>query len=63
MVRLCLLVCLMFVTGCGQCQRVYTGVTGGFTYKCSDSGVEYVQSDSGIAVHVGKDGLPVVCGK
>lgn len=47
--------------GCGAMERGYTSMTGGFTYKCSKSGVEYVQSDSGIAVHVDRDGKPVRC--
>lgn len=56
-----LIVSLFFLTGCGQCQRSYTKWTGDFTYKCSRSGVEYVQSDSGISLHVDKDGMPVPC--
>lgn len=31
------------------------------TYKCSKSGVEYVQSDSGFAVHIKRDGTPIIC--
>lgn len=52
---------LFLLTGCGQCQRSYTNLTGGLTYKCSKSGVEYVQSDSGFAVHIQRDGSPIIC--
>ncbi len=51
----------IMLSGCGGVSRIYTNFVGKFTYKCSKSGVEYVQSDSGIAVHVGKDGKPVLC--
>ena len=57
---LIILSCMLLV-GCGTCQRRLTGWTGGLTYKCSKSGVEYVQSDSGIAVHLNRDGSPVTC--
>jgi hypothetical protein len=53
----------LLLTGCGQLQRVATNITGDLTYKCSKSGVEYVQSDSGIAVHVDRCGKPVSCGE
>lgn len=49
------------LTGCGQCQRVYTAYTGGLTYKCSKRGIEYVQSDSGLAVSLDRNGTPVTC--
>lgn len=52
---------LLLLTGCGQCQRVYTNFTGDLTYKCSKSGVEYVQSDSGLTLHVDRDGRPIPC--
>ena len=52
---------LMFLTVCGQCQRVYTNWTGDLTYKYSKAGVEYVQSDSGITLHVDRDGRPIPC--
>ena len=52
---------MLFVSGCGKIDRTITHFTGGLTYKCSKSGVEYVQSDSGIAVHVDKKGSPVTC--
>ena len=51
----------LLLASCGQLQRDITRLTGEFTYKCSRSGVEYVQSDSGIAVHVNRDGKPVTC--
>lgn len=53
----------LLLTSCGTIERSITGLTGGLTYKCSMSGVEYVQSDSGIAVHVNLDGKPVGCDK
>jgi hypothetical protein len=49
------------LTGCGSCQRGWTGITGGLTYKCSKSGVEYVQSDSGLTLHVDISGKPIAC--
>lgn len=49
------------VTGCGAFERMTTGITGQLSYKCSKSGVEYVQSDSGLAVLLNKDGTPVIC--
>jgi hypothetical protein len=51
------------LTGCGKMERVFTGITGGLTVKCSPSGVEYLQSDSGLAVHLGQNGNPVPCQK
>ena len=54
---------IFLLTGCGQCQRVYTNWTGDLTYKCSKSGVEYVQSDSGITLHVDREGKPIQCQK
>lgn len=51
----------LFVCGCGEFKRLYTGVTGGLTYKCSKSGVEYVQSDSGLALHVDCYGQVIRC--
>ena len=56
----CILIGLL-LTGCGTIDRAVTGFTGGFTYKCSKAGVEYVQSDSGIAVHVNRSGKPIGC--
>jgi len=56
-----ILVVAFLLSGCGRCQRTYTHFTGDFTYKCSRSGVEYVQSDSGIALHVDREGKPIVC--
>lgn len=55
------IVLMAFLTGCGGCERAVTHWTGSLTYKCSESGVQYVQSDSGIAVHVGQDGKPIAC--
>lgn len=52
---------LVLFTGCGSIQRACSGFTGELMYRCSKSGVEYVQSDSGVAAHVDKDGKPVVC--
>ena len=40
--------CLL-LSGCGAFERMFVGITGEMTYKCSKHGVEYVQSDSGIA--------------
>jgi hypothetical protein len=56
-----LILATFLLSGCGRCQRAYTHYTGDFTYKCARSGVEYVQSDSGIALHVNREGKPVVC--
>lgn len=53
----------LLLVGCGTMERACTGFTGNFTYKCSKSGVEYVQSDSGISLHVDKDGKPIGCDK
>lgn len=61
--RILLSVLVLSLSSCGAIQRAYTNFTNEFTYKCSRSGVEYVQSDSGIAVHVDKQGVPVVCGE
>lgn len=61
MKTLVLLIGLVLFSGCGAIERSITGITGGLTYKCSRSGVEYVQSDSGIAVHLDKNGQPVSC--
>ena len=55
------LVAMLLISGCGWFSRVTTGWTGGLTYKCSKSGVEYIQSDSGVAVHVDREGKPVPC--
>lgn len=52
---------IMLLSGCGKVQRVFTHWTGDLTYKCSKSGVEYVQSDSGIALHVDQDGKVIPC--
>jgi hypothetical protein len=52
---------LFLLTGCGQCRRTFTNITGELTYRCSESGVEYIQSDSGLALHVHQDGRPVPC--
>lgn len=51
----------LLLTGCGVVERAITSYTGGLTYKCSKSGVEYVQSDSGLAPHYGRDGKLVEC--
>ncbi len=51
----------IFLTSCGALDRTITNITGGLTYKCSKSGVEYVQSDSGLSVHVDIDGKPIRC--
>lgn len=59
--RKLILIVPLLLTGCGSCQRTWTGVTGEFTSKCF-KGVEYVQSDSGIAVAVDRDGKPLACG-
>lgn len=60
--KLVLVVGMSFwLTGCGGCARTFTKWTGELTYKCSKSGVEYVQADSGIAVHVDGEGNPVRC--
>ena len=56
-------IALMNLSSCGACERIKTNVTGELTYKCSKSGVEYAQADSGLAVHVDKNGKPVVCDK
>lgn len=48
-------------SGCGAMQRTYTRWTGDLTYKCSKSGVEYIQSDSGLALHVNVLGFPIRC--
>ena len=55
------LIASLFFTGCGGVDRAYTNFTGEFTYKCSKSGVEYVQSDSGISIHLDRAGIPVPC--
>jgi len=52
---------VILMTGCGGFSRMITSITGEFTYRCSKSGVEYIQSDSGIALHVHKNGTPVSC--
>jgi len=52
---------LVLLTGCGSISRSCTSWTGGLTYKCSKSGIEYVQSDSGLAVSLDKNGAPVIC--
>jgi hypothetical protein len=54
---------LFFLTSCGKIERFMTNLTGELTYKCSRSGVEYVQSDSGLAVSVDTDGRPIKCVK
>lgn len=59
--KIVLLLAMSFLSGCGSCQRQFTAWTGEFTYKCSESGVQYIQSDSGIALHVDKDGKPIKC--
>jgi hypothetical protein len=56
-------VLFVLVSGCGAMKRQYTRWTGELSYKCSKSGVEYVQSDSGLAVHVNQLGFPVKCEK
>lgn len=58
-----LVVTVLSLASCGGIDRVVTNITGGLTYKCSKSGVEYVQSDSGIAIHVDSSGKPVLCSK
>lgn len=52
---------ILLLSGCGAMSREITKITGGLTYKCSKSGVEYVQSDSGLALHVDKDGKVIPC--
>lgn len=52
---------IFLLVGCGGLQRSCTHLTGDLTYKCSQSGVEYVQSDSGLAIHLDKDGKPIGC--
>lgn len=37
------------LSGCGAMERLFTNITGELSYKCSKTGVEYVQSDSGLA--------------
>ncbi|MBX4188319.1 MAG: hypothetical protein KW793_04275 [Candidatus Doudnabacteria bacterium] len=49
------------LSGCGYVNRLYTHYTGDLTYKCSKSGVEYVQADSGLSLHVDPSGKPVTC--
>ena len=51
----------VMLCGCGNFQRWESGMTGGLSYRCSRSGVEYVQSESGLATHVDVNGNPVVC--
>ena len=55
------IILLLLLTGCGKCQRYITHWTGDLMYKCSRSGVEYVQSDSGIAIHVDRNNNPIPC--
>lgn len=55
------LLLLLVLTGCGKISRIFTGITGEFTYRCSKEGVEYIQSDSGIAVSYNKKGTIVRC--
>lgn len=55
------LLATLFITSCGALERCSTKITGNLTYKCSKSGVEYVQSDSGIARHDNREGKPVKC--
>lgn len=52
---------LSLLSGCGKFQRVWTSFTGDLQYKCSKTGVTYVQSDSGIALLVDKDMKPILC--
>ena len=56
---------LVFMTlslsSCGAFDRMWTNISGNLTYKCSKSGVEYVQADSGLAVHLDRSGNPVKC--
>lgn len=54
------IVVLLFLLGCGGCQREFTNFTGNLTEKCH-KGIVYVQSDSGIALLVTHEGKPVVC--
>ena len=64
MKKLLFIVLLASMAGCGRIDRIITNWTGELTYKCADSGVEYVeyvQSDSGIAAHVYPDGSYVTC--
>lgn len=56
-----ILILPFMLIGCGRFERLYTHYTGDLTYKCSRSGVEYVQSDSGLAVHLDRDGKVVQC--
>ena len=52
---------VLLLSGCGYFSRLYTKYTGDLTYKCSKSGVEYVQADSGLAVHLDVNGKPIAC--
>jgi len=54
---------MLLITSCGYLDRGCTHWTGSLTYKCSESGVQYVQSDSGLALHVDVDNNPVRCQK
>lgn len=56
-----LILSFLSLSGCGGVSRYWTHLTGDLTYKCSKSGVEYVQADSGLALHVNRDGKPVSC--
>ncbi len=55
-----LLVATIVLSGCGSCQRTYTGITGGLTEKCF-RGVLYLQSDSGLTAALDIDGNPLAC--
>lgn len=50
------------LVGCGPFERWLAGMTGGLSYRCAKSGVEYVQTEVGsIVVLVDADGRPVKC--
>ena len=59
--RFLIFISVLSLTGCGAIDRFFTNVTGNLSYKCSKSGVEYVQSDSGLALHVDANGKPITC--
>ena len=52
---------VIMINACGNFQRLITTYTGNLTYKCSRSGVEYVQSDSGLTRHDDRNGNPIPC--
>lgn len=62
LVKATIFLSIVFLSGCGGCQRDWTHYTGGLTEKCH-KGITYVQSDSGLALLVDVEGLPVTCGE